>query len=245
MSLLILSFIAGVLTVLAPCTLPLLPIIIGGSLREGGAQGKWKPVVITVSLALSLVLFTLLLKASTFFIDVPQNFWQFFSGILVTVIGLITVFPTIWETVSLKLRLSQKSNQALAQSAQKKNYLGDILIGASLGPVFASCSPTYFLILATVLPESFGTGLVYLMVYAFGLSLILFLVAFLGQKFVKKIQWAADPKGWFKRGLGILFILVGVLIMTGMDKKLQTYILDKGFFDVTQIEGKLLETLEQ
>lgn len=245
MSLLILSFIAGVLTVLAPCTLPLLPIIIGGSLREGGAQGKWKPVIITVSLALSLVIFTLLLKASTLFIDVPQMFWQFFSGILVAVIGLITLFPEIWEKISLKLNLSRKSNQALAQSAKKKTYLGDILIGASLGPVFASCSPTYFLILATVLPESFATGLLYLIVYAIGLSLILFLVAFLGQKFVQKIQWAADPKGWFKRGLGILFLLVGIFIMTGADKKLQTYILEKGFLDVTRIEGRFLETLGQ
>ena len=243
MSLLLIAFVAGVLTVLAPCTLPLLPIIIGGSLREAGAQGKWKPVIITVSLALSLILFTLLLKASTLFIDVPQMFWQLFSGILVTVIGLITVFPTLWEKVSLKLNLSKKSNQALAQSAQKKNYWGDILIGASLGPVFASCSPTYFLILATVLPENFGTGLLYLFVYACGLSLVLFLVAILGQKFVKKIQWASNPSGWFKRGLGILFVLVGIFIMTGTDKKLQIYILEKGFFDVTKIEGSLLQKL--
>jgi len=245
MSLFILSFVAGVLTVLAPCTLPLLPIIIGGSLREGGAQGKWKPAIITVSLALSLVIFTLLLKVSTVFIDVPQMFWQFFSGILITLMGIITIFPSVWEKISLKLNLSQKSNQALAQSAQKKTYLGDILIGASLGPVFASCSPTYFLILATVLPENFGTGVLYLIVYAIGLSLILLFVALLGQKFVRKIQWAADPKGWFKRGLGILFILVGIFIMTGADKKVQTYILDKGFFDVTRIEGKFLEKFDQ
>jgi len=230
--------------VLAPCTLPLLPIIIGGSLREGGAQGKWKPVIITVSLALSLILFTLILKASTVFIDVPQMFWQLFSGILITLMGIITLFPSLWEKISLQLHLSQKSNRALAESAQKKTYSGDILIGASLGPVFASCSPTYFLILATVLPENFATGLLYLTVYAIGLSMILLFVALLGQKFVKKIQWAADPKGWFKRALGILFILVGVFIVTGTDKKLQTYILDKGFLDVTRIEGKFLETLE-
>lgn len=229
---------------LAPCTLPLLPIIIGGSLREGGAQGKWKPVIITVSLALSLILFTLILKASTVFIDVPQMFWQLFSGILITLMGIITLFPSLWEKISLQLHLSQKSNRALAESAQKKTYSGDILIGASLGPVFASCSPTYFLILATVLPENFATGLLYLTVYAIGLSMILLFVALLGQKFVKKIQWAADPKGWFKRALGILFILVGVFIVTGTDKKLQTYILDKGFLDVTRIEGKFLETLE-
>lgn len=245
MSLLFISFLAGVLTVLAPCTLPLLPIIIGGSLREGGAQGKWKPVIITVSLAISLVVFTLLLKVSTLFIDLPQNFWTFFSGSLIIIIGVITLFPSIWEKISTKLKLSQKSNQALADSARKKTYLGDVLIGASLGPVFASCSPTYFLILATVLPENFATGLVYLIVYALGLSLILFLVAFLGQKFVKKIQWAADPKGWFKKVLAILFIVVGIFIFTGLDKKLQTSLLENGFFDVTQIEGKLLEKVQQ
>ena len=71
MELLPISFIAGVLTILAPCVLPLLPIIIGGSLTEKSIK---RPIIITVSLALSIVLFTLILKVSTAFITIPESF---------------------------------------------------------------------------------------------------------------------------------------------------------------------------
>ena len=239
MGLLLIAFVAGVLTVLAPCTLPLLPIIIGGSV--GDTKNRLKPVIITASLAASIVLFTLLLKVSAAFIDIPQSTWSTVSGVIIIIIGLTFMYPEVWEKLALKFNLSGRSGQLLAKSSQKKTLWGDILIGASLGPVFASCSPTYFLILATVLPENFAVGLIYLIAYALGLSLVLLLVGFLGQKFVKHVQWAADPKGWFKRGLGALFVIVGIFIFSGADKQLQTYILDKGFFDISKIEIKLLE----
>ena len=64
MLLLLISFIAGVLTILAPCVLPLLPVIIGGSI-SGKTKEKSRPYIIAASLAASLVVFTLLLKLST------------------------------------------------------------------------------------------------------------------------------------------------------------------------------------
>jgi cytochrome c-type biogenesis protein len=239
MTLLIISFIAGVLTVLAPCTLALLPIIIGGSIEN--AEQKLKPVIITASLSISIIVFTLLLKVSTVFIDIPQQTWATISGLIIIIIGLVYIYPTAWEKLSSKFNLSGKSSELLAKSSQKKSVWGDILIGASLGPVFASCSPTYFLILAAVLPESFVIGLLYLFAYSLGLGLVLLLVGYLGQRFVSKIKWAADPKGWFKRILGALFIVVGIFIFTGADKKLQTYLLDNGLYDVSKIEIRLLE----
>lgn len=243
MTLLILAFIAGVLTVLAPCTLPVLPIIIGGSLQ--GERSKWKPLIITGSLALSIIVFTLLLKFSTAFIDIPQHVWAYISGIILILFGLTSVFPAPWEALSARLKFSQKSNQLLAESAQKKSGVwSDILIGASLGPVFSSCSPTYFIILATVLPQSFGMGLVALIAYSLGLALILLLVAYLGQKFTQRLQWAADPHGWFKRSLGILFILVGLFVFTGLDKKAQTAILDIGFLNITNVEQKIINNFD-
>lgn len=239
MTLLFLSFIAGVLTVLAPCILPLLPIIIGGSVQQEGH--RFKPFIITASLAVSIVVFTLLLKVSTALIDVQEHLWSTISGVIIIIFGVISLFPTLWEKFSVRLNLTGRSNKLLSASAQKKTYWGEILMGASLGPVFSSCSPTYFVILATILPQSFAKGILYLIVYALGLALILLLIALVGQRFVKRIQWAADPNGWFKRGLGILFILVGIFVITGADKKVQTYILDKGYFNVTMIEDALLE----
>jgi len=58
---LLLSFLAGVLTILAPCVLPVLPVIIGGSLSTTKGE-KYRPYVIAASLAASIIGFTLLLK---------------------------------------------------------------------------------------------------------------------------------------------------------------------------------------
>ena len=88
--------------------------------------------------------------------------------------------------------------------------MSSVFLGASLGPIFAACSPTYFLILGTVLPASFGIGLVNLFAYALGLALVMFLVAFTGQKVMAKLNIAANPNGIFKKVLGVLFLFFGV-----------------------------------
>ena len=150
MTLLFIAFIAGLLTVLAPCTLPLLPVIVGGSVS--GERSVWRAVVIAVSLGASVFAFTLLLKASTLFIDVPESFWQIVSGGLLLVFGLVTLFPALWDKFSFANKINKSSNRLLAQGYTKQNLFGDIIMGAALGPVFSSCSPTYFIVLATVLP---------------------------------------------------------------------------------------------
>jgi len=240
MTFLIISFVAGILTVLAPCVLPLLPVIIGSSVSD--TRSKLKPYIITISLTISVVLFTLILKFATIFIDIPPTFWQYLSGGIIIIFGLITIFPTLWDKWAIKfnLALSRKSNRMLAEGVKRESYVGDIIIGASLGPVFSSCSPTYFVILATVLPQSFFAGLVDLIAYSIGLSLSLLLISKLGQKLVGRLDGVSDPKGWFKRSLGILFLVVGIFIVTGFDKDIQTYVTEKSFFDVTKVEQNYL-----
>lgn len=244
MAILILSFIAGVLTVAAPCILPLLPVIVGGSLLESQkdkAARLWlRPLIVTGSLAASVIIFTLLLKATTALLGVPQMVWQSVSGIIVLLLGSYFVYPHIWELVSAKTGFFNGSNKALGSAFKKNGMLGAILIGAALGPVFSSCSPTYALIVATVLPVSFLKGLVYLVTYAIGLSAALLLVAYLGQAFVIKLRWLSNPNGWFKRGIGVLFIMVGLMVVFGFDKKLQAYVLEKGWYNpISNLEQRL------
>ncbi len=239
MFLVLISFIAVVLTVLAPCILPLLPVIVGGSL-SGGTVDKKKAFVIVFSLGLSVILFTLLLKVSTLFIHIPENFWKWFSGGIVSAIGIIMIFPSLWESGFIA-RLSARANILLGKGEQKKNFAGDIIMGAALGPVFSTCSPTYFIVLATVLPVSPTLGILYLLSYTVGLCLSLLLITFLGQKIMSRLNIAADSRGWFKKVFGVLFLIVGIAIISGFDKQLQTRILNSGFFDVTKIEQKLLE----
>lgn len=240
MAQLILAFVAGALTVAAPCILPMLPIIVGGSLlqtdeQQSGRQWR-KPLVITASLALSVIIFSLLLKATTSLLGVSQHVWQFTSGGIIILLGLNYIWPHTWER--LNARFYSTSSERLGKAARRSGTGGQVLMGAALGPVFNSCSPTYALIVATVLPASFAEGLVYLAAYAFGLSAALLLIAYFGQSLVTKLRWVNAPA--FKRGLAALFIIVGLAIIFGLDKKFQTFVLERGYYDpISNLEKDL------
>jgi cytochrome c biogenesis protein CcdA len=237
------SLAAGVLTVAAPCVLPLLPVIVGGSIVADGAdsrRARWRPYVIAASLAVSVIAFTLLLKATTALLGVPTQVWQIISGVIVILLGINLLFPAIWESISTRLGLGSRSNQVLDSSVQRQSVWGDVLTGAALGPVFSSCSPTYALIVATVLPVSFAEGLLYVTLYAIGLAVPLLLIALAGRSAARRLGWLADPRGWFRRSMGVLFIIVGIVVIIGADKALQTLILDLGWYDpIADLEGVL------
>ena len=239
MTLIVVSFIAGLLTVLAPCILPLLPVIIGGSVS--GARNKLKPLFIIGALSVSIIIFTLVIKLSTALIGLPQSFWAIFSGIILLVFALSMIFPNYWAKVAHKFRLEGGGNKLLAKGHQKNGFTGDVIMGLALGPVFTSCSPTYLVILSVVLPQSFAMGLINLIAYTVGLALILLLIAVLGQKFVLKLGFLSDPNGWFKKAIGWLFLLLAIALMTGLEKDFETYLVENGYIPTAEFETKLLE----
>lgn len=226
MLLLLGAVVAGVLTTLAPCVLPMLPVIVGGSIGPSTAASRRRAYIITASLGLSIVAFTLILRASTALIGVPTEVWQWLSGGLLIGLGIASAFPQIWERVSARLSLQQRSTARLATVRNRQGTAGAVLTGAALGPVFTSCSPMYGYVIVTVLPASLGQGLVLLAGYVVGLCGTLLAVALLGQRLIGHARWAADPRSWFRRGLGVVFILVGLVILTGLDRDIQRWILE-------------------
>jgi cytochrome c-type biogenesis protein len=236
MTLLLVSFLAGALTVLAPCILPLLPVIIGGNAASRTDTKSYlfrRALVITASLAVSVVVFSLLLKATTALLGVPQQFWQLLSGAIVLLIGIYFLFPELWLRFMLTSGFSTKSNDVLYGRSARKGMGGAVLTGAALGPVFTSCSPTYALILATVLPATFVAGFFYLVAYAVGMSSVLLLVSYFGARLTKRLGWTLDESGVFRRTLGVVFVIVGLGIVFGWDKDLQAWLLERGFYDGT------------
>ena len=234
------SFLAGILTVAAPCILPLLPIVIGGSFNASRNAALKRALYISIGLAISVITFTLLLKATTALLDIPSYVWQYISGGVVIVLGVQMLFPNFWLKIASKVGLEAKGNQALAKASQKTGAGGALLTGAALGPVFSSCSPPYAFIVAAALPASFFTGLIYLIAYALGLSLTLLGIAALGQKLTSRLGWLVSDKGIARKVIAALFILVGLMVIFGLDKKLQTYILDQGLYaPIQSLEDKL------
>ncbi len=242
MLLLLSSFIAGMLTSLAPCMITLLPVIVGNSVIPGTDKkfDRKKPYIITASLVVSVILFTVLLKATTALIGVDPQFWLYVSGGIVILLGISLLFPSLWVRVSAGTGLEHTSNKFLARANKNSGLIGQIMTGAALGPVFASCSPVYALVLATVLPVNLALGLVYIIAFALGLGLALLAISLGGRRLISKLGWVISPTGWFNRALAILLIAVGLMIITGYDKKFQTFVIEKLPFDVTDIEQRLL-----
>jgi cytochrome c biogenesis protein CcdA len=239
MTLLIVSFLAWILTILAPCVLPLLPVILWASAAD--SENKYRPYIIILSLIFSIVLFSLLLKASTVFIWVDPIVWKLFSGGVLILFWIITIFPNLYKNFSTKIWFAWKSSENLWKNAQKKWTIWAVLVWMSLWPVFSSCSPTYAVILAVILPVSFLTGLLNLFAYAIWLGLVLLIITIFWQKFIKKAKWASSPNWIFKKVLWILFLVIWLAIITGYDKVVETAILNSWYFDITVIEQQILD----
>lgn len=236
MSLILLSFFAGILTVLAPCSFMLLPIIIGGSVGKGN---QYRPYIITASLAISLFLFTVLLKATSLLINIDPIILNYISGVIVIFLGLISLFPELWDRLTSKLNLSGNSDKLLLQAQKKEGVIGSILTGAALGPVFSACSPTYVYILTTVLRQDLTIGLINIFAYITGLALIMLGAGLLGRRFTNRMKWAVNPNGIFKKIIAVLFIIVGIAIISGFDKLIQSTLSPINPFN--QLEKNILQ----
>jgi cytochrome c-type biogenesis protein len=234
------SVLAGIFTVLAPCIFPFLPLVIGAS-EPGSRYVSRRAITVILSLSCSVILFTLLLKATTLFLSIPQVFWNVFSGVLIILVGIALLAPTLWARIPLIQHLGSISNDALNRGVDKKSYSGDVLVGLSLGPVFTTCSPTYLFIVATILPTGILEGVLYLLGFTLGLALSLLLIAYFGQAFVNKIVRNMGTASTVKKIFAVLIILVGIAIATGLDKELETRILDSGYGATIALEERLIE----
>ncbi len=238
------ALLAGILTILAPCIFPLLPVVVGASETSEKRYISKRALRVISALALSVILFTLLLKASTLLITIPQSFWQWFSGGLLIILSFALILPQWWARIPVIQKLSTSSNAALGAGYQKKNAWGDYVMGFALGPVFTTCSPTYLFIIATILPASFGLGVIYLLGFTLGLVISLLLVAFFGQGVINYFVKKERQSERIKKVFGFLILLVGIAILTGYDKKFETWVLDSGYGATILFEERLIDSVE-
>jgi cytochrome c biogenesis protein CcdA len=104
------------------------------------------------------------------------------------------MFPHVWARFSAWI-FGSRANISLDTAQNIGNpVLRAIITGAVLGPVFSTCSPTYTLLLATVFPVSFISGIFYTLIYALGLSFVLLLISIFGVSLVRKLKIFADER---------------------------------------------------
>lgn len=238
------SLLAGVMTVFAPCVFTFLPVILGAAGSQSQGEKSYKKVfVIIASLAISVFVFSLILKASTALISIPQSYWEILSGGIILLQGILILYPELWTSITEKLGLSNL-NANLSKYSSLKSNTGNILTGLALGPIFSSCSPTYGFIIGALLQSTFNVSLIYLLVYIFGLSVVLLAIGLLGQRLVQRLKWGTNPNGTFKRVLAWLFIFLGLIIVAGIHKDIEAFIIQNlPFLDVTRLDSQLLQNV--
>ena len=221
------AFVAGVLTTLAPCVLPLLPVVVGGSIvGVQPSRAVRRALIVTGSLTASVLAFTLLLKATTALIGISSLVWSALAGGLLVALGIVGLFPRLWDALSMRLGLQARAQSRLVSAQDRDGAVGAVLTGAALGPVFASCSPLYAYVVVTVVPARPVWGTTLLAAYAIGLGATLLAVSLLGGRLIRRLGWLADPEGWVRHGLGLAFVLIGTGILFGLDRDLQAWILE-------------------
>lgn len=230
------SFLAGVLTILAPCVLPILPVILWGTLNES----NYKRIITTIlSFIISIIIFTFLLKISTVFIAIDQQVWKIVSGVILIAFWTISLFPELREQCKSLFKI-----KSISWPKESQSLRWQIILWASLGPIFTTCSPTYTLIIATILPLSILQGTISIMLYALWLGFAVGMIAIFGKTLVRKLNIISDGNGWFKKILWLIIILTGMAIITGFDKKVETVIIDSGWYGVTNFEENLVKKLQ-
>lgn len=242
MSLILLSFLAGVLTIFAPCAFPLLPVILGGSVAS---DQKRRPYFVVLGLMVSVLIFTLGIQFLSTVIFIPESFRRWLAGGIIIITGILILFPSLWDRISGRLGLSSSADKLLSQTSTKRDLWGAFLTGAALGPVFTTCSPTFGYVLGTVIgvEGNFLLGVTNILAYVLGLGFIMLLIAVFGSTLVRKLNWAANPNGIFKKVLAVLFILVGVGLVFRLDKAIEEFIVSQPFFsqvDVSRVDMDLL-----
>src|ERR1700680_3037057 len=110
---LLLALLAGIVTVAAPCTLPMLPILLGASV---GQSGKLRPAMIALGFVISFSATALLVSAITRVFD--PNSLRTGAAVLLVGFGLLMIWPAPFEWLSI--RLGGITNGAAGNAASRR-----------------------------------------------------------------------------------------------------------------------------
>ncbi|WP_267224473.1 cytochrome c biogenesis CcdA family protein [Dyella silvae] len=219
-----LGFLAGAATLLSPCVLPILPILIAASI----SRHRWGSAMLALGLSLSFALSGTLiatLGASAGF--APDTFRRVAAALMV-VFGLVMLVPR-WQNAfsTVASRVGNLGQQALG-TVRGEGWLSQFVIGLLLGLVWSPCvGPT--LGAATTLAAQ-GRNLsqiaLLMMVFGLGAGLPLLVLSTASNATFVRMRGALTSAGHgIKVSLGACFVLVGVLILTGADHQLEAWLL--------------------
>lgn len=223
MLLVLFAFIAGFVTVLSPCILPVLPIVLSGSLTGGHRR----PIGIVTGFILSFTLFTLFLSTLVRATGISPNLLRNLSVVIIFLFGtslLIPNFQFIMEKLFTKL-----SGIVSGSPRQSTGFVGGLLLGVSLGLVWTPCvGPIIASVIALAATSTVTANAIFItFAYATGTAIPMLLITFGGRKLLQKVPWLLRNTGNIQKTFGLIMILVAIGLFFGVDRTFQSYILEK------------------
>jgi cytochrome c biogenesis protein CcdA/thiol-disulfide isomerase/thioredoxin len=223
--LLFFAFLAGIVTILSPCILPVLPVVLSGSV--GG--GKARPLGIITGFMASFTFFTLALSALVRLLGISPDILRYVAAGMILAFGLVMVVP-LFKTAFMRLvsGLSRVgSGSQVSSTGGNRGYLSGLVLGLSLGLVWTPCvGPIMASVITLALTSSVDLGAVFITIaYSLGTSIPLFLIMLGGRGLLTRVPFLTRHTDTIQKVFGGLMILTAVALFTGLDRLFQTALL--------------------
>jgi len=225
MTLVALSYLAGILTLLNPCTFPLIPIFLSSTWQ----RHKLGPLALILGLSLTFTIMGFALTNSNAVWGLEIKKLRLISVLLLLAIGIFLSYQPL-QAYFLKYGkpLAFKIRHTLYPTPMREfplEKLGiNFLIGALVGFIWLPCTgPTLSLALALASRgDHFGQASVLMSIYTLGVTTPLILLSILSKKYLKKRNLL--KKGYTgRKWLGYSLIIISFLILSGSDKAVETW----------------------
>lgn len=219
-----LSVLAGVLSTLSPCVLPLLPILVGTALTAH----RYGPVALASGLALAYALTGLFLATVGLMIGLDQVMFRNVAAGLLMLFGLVLLSERLQAGFATALAGVGGKGQPLLERVSGDSLTGQFLLGALLGVAWSPCvGPTLG---AAIMLASQGKDIVQaamvMALFGVGAALPLIALGMMSHQLMMRIKNKLLATGKVgKQLLGTLLVLLGVFVITGFDKVFEAWVL--------------------
>lgn len=214
----ILAFLAGLLSTLSPCVLPLLPLVAGAA-ASAHRQG---PLALAAGLAMSFTIIGLVLATAGFALGLDGEIVRLAGAALLAGFGILLLAePLAVRLGALLAPIADGGNRLLIRAAPQ-GWQGQFVIGLMLGLIWSPCvGPT--LGAASVLAaqgEDLASVATTMALFGIGAALPLLLIGRLGGALLRRVG------GMGKGALGLCLIAVALLVGSGLDKRLEAVLVE-------------------
>jgi cytochrome c biogenesis protein CcdA len=214
------AFLAGIITILSPCILPILPIVLSGSI----GSGKRKPQGIVTGFVLSFTFFTLFLALLVKTLGISADVLRSISIIIILIFGISLLLP---QFQILMEKLFSRLSGRFAVKGVHDGFLGGVVIGLSLGLIWTPCvGPILASVITLAATSDVSLAAFFItLAYSLGTAIPMFAIMYGGRGLLQKVPWLLPNTNKIQKAFGVLMILTAFGIFFNIDRRFQTYIL--------------------